>query len=206
MPSPYPLSYGCIFREEFLNPYLAAQNGLVVTGNPWLGGGAKGVAVTAGNTILVPKLVGIKTNIITILIDAEFYPAGSGPALYSEAFRVHTPAGEKLIFGRQRSDGTLYVSSGVAAVFSSTISRGRKLVGVSLDGTNATFFSNGNSMGTSVFNTTRIGGSYVMIGSPVPISAQYYWTLPIYSISIYNYAMTPSEILQNYQITRGLTA
>lgn len=200
MPSPYNLPYGCIFREDFINPYLASQNGLVITGTPWLGNGVQGVLSKTGTLISVPRLTS-RISPITIIADIDL-TAFTGT--------------DRTIIHHYRSNGALYwaaLSGTSNRLFwnadvrteSNEYTPGRSIIAYSCTGVTTSFYQNGNSLGSGAgVIKSYTGANYFSIGSTLTLNDKLLLT-PMYSLSIYNYAMSASEILQNYQLTRGLS-
>lgn len=199
----YPLPKGCIFRERFENPLLAQRNGLVVTGNPWLGNGVRGISITSGS-VIVPRLYGKNPTAVTIIADVNFFTAGSAPVgSYKELVR-----GMRLIFGWVNNaapdSGKMYVANG-STVYSSVVPSGRRTVALVCDGTNATFYVDGVISGSGAFPLNKNGAatSAFGIGSANPVSNSNFWAAPIYEIMIHNYATQPDEIAQYTRLLKG---
>jgi hypothetical protein len=207
MPSPYPLSYGCIFREEFINPYLAAQNGLVQYGNPWLGVGMSGVKLDGSNYFTVPRLSPCRFGAITIIADVS---AEAFTATYRIAFAaIRVGSGiPPLEVGYKASvnESWFVLNSARSAVYTP---KKRSIMAWVGDGTNMFFYQDGAYLGTgaSAISGVTGGSTTVTIGCRGPVGGTLYgFGGNMFEFSLYNYAMTSSEILQNFQLSKGLIA
>lgn len=75
---------------------------------------------------------------------------------------------------------------------------------VSFTGGTASIYINSILIGTLPFNCSGAGFEQLYVGNnKSPVVG---WTQIVRSVSIYNYAMSASEINQYYRLERGLTA
>ena len=199
MASPYPLPPGCIFREDFVNPTLAAQNGLVITGTPWV---ASGVRVRTGMQISVPSLVNFTppSNGTTLVFDAT---VGGFNGTYRTAFLLSGTLA-RIYVGIDAATNRLFWQDGTLR-FSSTFSTGRRLFAASASGSTISWYQDGAPLGTSIVVLNRGNPSKCFIGSTDVLDIGLFLD-PLHSIRLYNYALSANEIAQDYRTIRGLSA
>jgi hypothetical protein len=200
MASPYPLPPGCIFREDFKSPALAAQNGLVVKSGASVSWLSPGILVNTDTAdvitvpILNPKMLRSAT---TTIIDAIVADTAS-----SERYMVCQSAPIAAIgfrFGKFTVYDTTYRQSLASPAVGS-----RALVAVVLRrGGASELYINGiqdgtwtNASGTAGLASTVVGGISGAFGATR-------YTAPIFGWRFYNYAMSSEEIAADYRTIRG---
>lgn len=195
-----PLPYGCIFREDFVNPTLAADNGLVITGNPWV---AAGVRPTTGARLHKPKL-NLRGTQNTVIFECEA-KAFSGAAQHI----FETGDGSRIfqaVFSGTANQWYIYWGGAGVAVDTEYTVKPYTIFAFSISGLNYAFFRDGVQTKASTLSSS----------GPIPgavrteIGANYSGALPLNrvlkSFRVYNYAMSAYEIAQDYRTIRGLQA
>jgi hypothetical protein len=197
MPSPYPLPKGCIFRERFENPLLAQRNGLVITGNPWLGAGVRGVRSTSSVLIQVPRLSSARPVAVTVLCDIDV-AAFTGNyrtvlGIYKEDSTV-TSVGFQDSVNRAFFNGTTLVSA--------PFTPGAGIFAWTSDGTTAAMFQNGVYLGggASASKPQNGSGSCILLNST--LGSQYFGGV-CREIILFNYALSADEISQYTRLLKG---
>lgn len=187
---------GCIFREDFKSPELAARNGLVNlgTGPIWLSGGGVYLANNAAFTKNQPLIF---TNNFTIIIDVLIAPAsGTYKSMFCQRNVANT--NNEIHVGL---DGTnrIFLSALAVLEVGAIIPVGRQL----LAWTGGTFYSNGENVGSYTATYGPARPSLIYLGQRnnfFPLNG------PMFGIRIYNRMLLASEITQHYKLSRGLTA
>jgi hypothetical protein len=201
MPSPYPLPPGCIFREDFRNPTLAAQNGLVITGNPFA---AAGLRMVAGSLVLSTAITASLLSAPKTFIWSTVFTGSSGQ--YQTLMRLSQGSGRVFQIGIKNDSNSLFwVAGGAVYTNGSVIPTGRKLFAIVSNGTVLTFYANGSQIGSASDGFAKpTGAATLSIGSELGGSLIYRDLVD--QIRIYDYAMSADEIAQDYRTIRGLQA
>lgn len=200
MASPYPLPPGCIFREDFKSPALAAQNGLVITGNPWMAGGAR---TSAGNTILGNydlNNVALLSS-FTIIVDVDLAQfTGTERGLWCV---VADGAYSTILLSALAGENRLNVgSSSTGNVALGTFVPGRRILALSCTGSSVAMYIDGALSATA--SLTRYKRTYYnfVVGMVRSVGTNTFGGL-FRSLRAYNYAMTAEEIAADYRKIRG---
>jgi hypothetical protein len=195
MASPYPLPPGCIFREDFKSPALAAQNGLVITGNPIAAGVLR---MATGTQIFAPELKSVRPNTFTLMADVS-----ATGFIGSYRTLVRSLSGVDILhFGFDNTTNRMYWYDG-GLRYSSVFALKRSLFAVSITGGLASFYQDGALLGTSGANLNKsTATTLVTIGSTSTLNNQLF-TDPVHSLRMYYYAMSAEEIAADYRTIRG---
>ena len=197
MPSPYPLPAGCIFREDFRNPALAARNGIVFTGgNPFVQAGANfGVSKKANRSIWIP------TKICSFFVGCSLK---GYTGLYRTLLWVGTGSTAYVEFGMSNSSNVFYIYSSASGLkTSSAFTPDTKMHTVTLvcDGTNGTLYLDNTVMWTGAFTVTAGNAQSFSIGNNNnPVTGS---DCLIDMFAGFNRAISADEIAQLYRRMRG---
>jgi hypothetical protein len=196
----YPLPPGCIFREDFRNPAMAAANGLTVPDLAWLGGGrGPGVLVTgAGRWITCPKLNTFNPNAMTIISDVLI------KTTVADDYRVIFGSTTKMFWGIYNDTMMHYdVSYGRVSSANLGLMNRRMLLAYVVQPNTVSFYLNGSFVSTHNISYKKTIAAVVGITHYIN-SATYRLRDPIFGLRLYNYAMTADEIASDYYTVRGI--
>lgn len=194
MNSPYPLPPGCIFREDFKNPMLAAQNGL--TGLPvWIPGGVRLSTANLSRSKIA------NGQLMTVIVDAIVLPANGNYHSLINQFDTVT-SGNEFNIGLDPTN-KMFWSVAIVTVSSSVVTPGRRMLYWTSNGANGEFFVDGVSIGTRITDASvPRANPRLSFGAYLGVSQRS--NHPITQIRLYNYAMTASEIAADYRTVRGI--
>lgn len=195
MASPYPLPSGCIFREDFANPMLAADNGLI--GSPvWIPGG--GVQLSASGLSRYKTANG---KLMTVVVDAVVLPANGNFHCFLNQFDTGTGVNEFNI--GLGPTNNMYWSVAAVTVSSSSVASGRRMLYWTSAGSNGGFFVDGVSIGTKTTDAS-VSRSNVRLSVGAYLGASQRTRHPMLQLRIYNRVMSNDEIAADYRTIRGL--
>ena len=196
---------GCIFREDFRSPKLAADNGaLVRTGGTIASGyGHIQSKVTQGPIYWT----GVRLqNPFTIIIDFELLSPPDAGAVWNVLVHVGDNAPSRGFLLGIYSQQLVAIAWGTASPSLGTLNVGKRYTVAWSRGLSASFVcrDGGAAISTSWSSGQAASGAMAIGGTTAPllngIQSRFY------GIQIYNYAMSADEIKQNYYLTRGISS